>query len=118
MVSYDRLLIGPPLLDDDALSTIEHDIMRRVREWMAGGRVPLGTSRRYTARARPRSFGGYQDMPSPEFVDPGANVRSHFPARTASASKCPARLTPGPFSWMNHLIRPTQQRLRDRQPER
>src|SRR5713101_5259346 len=50
MVSYDRLLIGPPLLDDDALSTIEHDIMRRVREWMAGGRVPLGTSRRCTAR--------------------------------------------------------------------
>ena len=43
MVSQDRSLIGPPLLDDDASSTIEHDIMRRVREWMAGGRVPLGT---------------------------------------------------------------------------
>jgi len=44
MVCHDRSLIGPPLLDDDASSTIEHDIMRYVREWMAGGRVPLGTS--------------------------------------------------------------------------
>ena len=44
MVVPDRLLIGPPLLDDHASSTIEHDIMRLVREWMAGGRVPLGTS--------------------------------------------------------------------------
>ncbi len=26
-------------------STIEHDIMRCVREWMAGGRLPAGTSR-------------------------------------------------------------------------
>src|SRR5712691_12653018 len=57
MVSHDRSLIGPPLLDDNASSTIEHDIMRRVREWMAGGRVPLGTSRRYTARDRQRSLG-------------------------------------------------------------
>jgi hypothetical protein len=52
MVYHDRSLIGPPLLDDDASSTIEHDIMRCVREWMAGGRVPLGTSRRCTARAQ------------------------------------------------------------------
>jgi hypothetical protein len=81
MVYHDRSLIGPPLLDDDVSSTIEHDIMRHVREWMAGGRVPLGTSRRCTAHDRPRSLGGYQDMPTPEFVDPGANVRSHFPAR-------------------------------------
>ena len=43
MVSHDRLLIGPPLLDDRRSSTIEHDIMRLVREWMAGGRVPSGT---------------------------------------------------------------------------
>ena len=50
MVSHDRSLIGPPLLDDDASSTIEHDIMRSVREWMAGGRVPLETLRRCTAR--------------------------------------------------------------------
>ena len=50
MVYHDRSLIGPPLLDDDASSTIEHDIMRCVREWMAGGRVPLGPLRRYTAR--------------------------------------------------------------------
>jgi hypothetical protein len=50
MVYHDRLLIGPPLLDDDASSTIEHDIMRCVREWMAGGRVPLGTSRRLVRR--------------------------------------------------------------------
>jgi hypothetical protein len=43
MVFHDRLLIGPPLLDDRASSTIEHDIMRLVREWMAGGRLPPGT---------------------------------------------------------------------------
>jgi hypothetical protein len=41
----DRLLIGPPLLDGCASSTIEHDIMRLVREWMAGGRLPPKTSR-------------------------------------------------------------------------
>jgi hypothetical protein len=39
----DRLLIGPPLLDGCASSTIEHDIMRLVREWMVGGRLPPGT---------------------------------------------------------------------------
>ena len=41
----DRLLIGPPLLDGSVSSTIEHDIMRLVREWMAGGRLPPGTPR-------------------------------------------------------------------------
>ena len=51
MVCQDRSLIGPPLLDDHASSTIEHDIMRRVREWMAGGRVPLGTARGRIARS-------------------------------------------------------------------
>ena len=45
MVFHDRLLIGPPLLDDRLSSTIEHDIMRLVREWMVGGRLPAGTSR-------------------------------------------------------------------------
>jgi hypothetical protein len=45
MVFHDRLLIGPPLLDDRWSSTIEHDLMRCVREWMAGGRLPAGTSR-------------------------------------------------------------------------
>jgi hypothetical protein len=49
MVSHDRSLIGPPLLDDRRSSTIEHDIMRLVREWMAGGRLPSGTRlERYT----------------------------------------------------------------------
>ena len=43
MVYQDPSLIGPPLLDDDASSTIEHDIMRLVREWMVGGRLPSGT---------------------------------------------------------------------------
>jgi len=89
MVSHDRSLIGPPLLDDDASSTIEHDIMRCVREWMAGGRVPLGTSRWCTARDRQRCLGGYRDMLTPEFVDPGANVRSHFPARRPRHRKAP-----------------------------
>jgi len=49
MVLHDRSLIGPPLLDDHRSSTIEHDIMRLVREWMVGGRVPTGTSRRLHA---------------------------------------------------------------------
>jgi hypothetical protein len=44
MVLHDRSLIGPPLLDDRLSSTIEHDIMRLVREWMVGGRLPPGTS--------------------------------------------------------------------------
>jgi hypothetical protein len=44
MVFSDRSLIGPPLLDDRLSSTIEHDIMRLVREWMAGGRLPPGNS--------------------------------------------------------------------------
>jgi hypothetical protein len=46
MVFHDRSLIGPPLLDDLSSSTIEHDIMRLVREWMAGGRLPTGTPHR------------------------------------------------------------------------
>jgi len=46
MVFHDRSLIGPPLLDGARSSTIEHDIMRLVREWMAGGRLPPGTHRR------------------------------------------------------------------------
>ena len=46
MVLHDRSLIGPPLLDDCRSSTIEHDIMRLVREWMVGGRLPSGTGRR------------------------------------------------------------------------
>src|SRR5438128_12262232 len=41
-----------------------------------------------------------------------------FPSPTASASKGPAGLTLEPFSWMNDLIRPPQQRLRNREPER
>src|SRR5262252_141710 len=74
MVCHDRSLIGPPLLDDRASSTIEHDIMRRVREWMADGRVPSGLHEGLV----PRSIGGYEDMLRPEIVDPRANVRSHF----------------------------------------
>jgi hypothetical protein len=45
MVSHDRSLIGPTLLDDCRSSTIDHDIIRLVREWMAGGRLPSGTRR-------------------------------------------------------------------------
>src|SRR5512132_2329657 len=40
-----------------------------------------------------------------------------FPSRTASASKGRAGLTLEPFSWMNDLIRPPQQRWRDGQAE-
>src|SRR5712691_6505204 len=41
-----------------------------------------------------------------------------FPGPSVSESKWPARLTPGPFSWMDQLIRAQQQGLRDRQAER
>src|SRR6266702_4795932 len=40
-----------------------------------------------------------------------------FPSPTASASKGPAGLTLEPFSWLDHLVRPRQHRLRDRQAE-
>jgi len=46
MVLHDRSLIGPPLFDDRTSPKIEHDIMRHVREWMAGGRLPPGTPHR------------------------------------------------------------------------
>ena len=73
----DRSLIGPPLLDGRASSTIEHDIMRRVREWMADGRVPSD----FTKDSSRAPLGGYEDMLRPEIVNPRANVRSHFPTQ-------------------------------------
>src|SRR6266446_4656352 len=66
---------------------IEHDIMRRVREWMAGGPPPHG-------------------LP---FSSANLQTRGAQP-RTA--------LTKPPFSWIDHLIRPLQERRRDRQAER
>src|SRR6266446_2547851 len=63
---------------------IEHDIMRRVREWMAGGPPPHG-------------------LP---FSSANLQTRGAQP-RTA--------LTKPPFSWINHLIRPLQERRRDRE---
>src|SRR6266481_9808943 len=65
---------------------IEHDIMRRVREWMAGGPPPHG-------------------LP---FSSANLQTRGAQP-RTA--------LTKPPFSWIDHLIRPLEERLRDRQAE-
>jgi len=86
MVFHDRSLIGPPLLDNLTSSTIEHDIMRRVREWMAGGRVPSGTSRGLTIR----SLGGI-----PGYAQAGVRrfwgqCAIAFPSTSASESKCPA----------------------------
>src|SRR5216684_2054923 len=84
MVPHDRFtdLRRPP----SAIArspTIEHDIMRRVREWMAGGPPPHGLpSRQPTSKREAR-------------------------LRTA--------LTGPPFSWIDHLIRPLQERRRDRQ---
>src|SRR5438874_1941019 len=40
-----------------------------------------------------------------------------FPSPTASASKGPAGLTLEPFSWMDDLIRPLEQRLRNREAQ-
>ncbi len=65
---------------------IEHDIMRRVREWMAGGPPPHGL---------PFSSANLQTR--------GAQLRT--------------ALTKPPFSWIDHLVRPLQERRRDRQAE-
>src|SRR5258706_11527829 len=65
---------------------IEHDIMRRVREWMAGGPPPHG-------------------LP---FSSANLQTRGAQP-RTA--------LTKPPFSWIDHLVCPLQERRRDRQAE-
>src|SRR6266478_7186537 len=65
---------------------IEHDIMRRVREWMAGGPPPHG-------------------LP---FSSANLQTRGAQP-RTA--------LTKPPFSWIDHLIRPLQERRREREAE-
>src|SRR6266481_3751067 len=66
--------------------TIEHDIMRRVREWMAGGPPPHGLS-----------------LSSANLQTRGAQPRT--------------ALTKPPFSWINHLIRPLQERRRDREAQ-
>jgi hypothetical protein len=44
MVFHDRLLIGTPLLGDPAIADdrTRHHAPRCVREWMVGGRAPLG----------------------------------------------------------------------------
>src|SRR6266436_8974330 len=85
MVSHDRFtdLRHPP----SAIARspmIEHDIMRRVREWMAGGPPPHGL---------PFSSANLQTR--------GAQLRT--------------ALTKPPFSWIDHLIRPLQERRGDRQ---
>ncbi len=65
---------------------IEYDIMRCVREWMAGGPPPHGL---------PFSSANLQTR--------GAQLRT--------------ALTKPPFSWIDHLVRPLQERRRDRQAE-
>src|SRR5262244_4338178 len=113
MVCHDRSLIGPPLLDDRASSTIEHDIMRRVREWMADGRVPSGLHEGLV----PRSTGGIRGYAQAGDRRSSGKCAIAFPNSTASESTCPAGLTLGPFSWMDHFIRPRQHRGRDREAE-
>jgi hypothetical protein len=51
--------------------------MRRVREWMAGGRLPPGDIE-LTGSSITRSD-GYQGMVSPPIVDPEAIVQLPFP---------------------------------------
>src|SRR5262249_7690578 len=51
--------------------------------------------------------------------DPEPIVRSHLASSRLRKGKQRAKtpLTPRPFSWIDHVICPEQQRLRDRQPE-
>src|SRR5215831_2235099 len=102
MVCHDRSLTGPPLLDDRASSTIEHDIMRRVREWMADGRVPSGLHEGLV----PRSTGGIRGYAQAGDRRSSGKCAIAFPNSTASESTCPAGLTLGPFSWMYHFLAP------------
>src|SRR5713101_4838135 len=118
MVCHDRLLIGPPLLDDRRVvddRTRHHAPRARMDGWWP---CALGDFIQ-TYRARPTAvFWGIPGYAQPGVRRSWGKCASAFPSPTASASKCPARLTPGPFSWMNHLIRAPQHRRRDRQPER
>src|SRR5713101_5641225 len=103
MVCHDRLLIGPPLLDDRRVvddRTRHHAPRARMDGWWP---CALGDFIQ-TYRARPTAV--YWGIPG--YAQPGVRrswgkCAIAFPSPTASASKCPARLTPGPFSWMNHL---------------
>src|SRR5713101_6927850 len=117
MVCHDRLLIGPPLLDDRRVvddRTRHHAPRARMDGWWP---CALGDFIQ-TYRARPTAvFWGIPGYAQPGVRRSWGKCASAFPSPTASASKCPARLTPGPFSWMNHLIRPPQHRRRDRQAE-
>ena len=113
MVCHDRSLIGPPLFDDRRVVEIEHDIMRRVREWMAGGRLPPGNiARSGPSVTRRGHFDGYQGMASSSIVDPEAIVRPSFPVpRLEKGDRQPnSLLTQRPFSWMNHMVRASKER--------
>jgi len=52
--------------------------MRRVREWMAGGRVPPGDIELSGPPSRTDPCDGYQGMASPPIVAPEAIVRLSF----------------------------------------
>ena len=114
------LLFETPSLDDPGSSTIEHDIMRR-RPCANGWLVDVAPARDLpssSSRFAPRC-GGYHGIAASGIADPVSIVRSRRAPSRLRKDEVPAKtpLTPPPFSWIDHLIRPQQHRLRDRQAE-
>src|SRR5260370_1239112 len=71
-----------------------------------------------SSRLAPRS-GRYHGLAAAAIDEPGPIVRSRLASSRLRKEELRAQtpLTPPPFSWIDHLIRPLQQRRRDRQAE-
>src|SRR5882672_2018536 len=119
MVCRDRLLIGPPLLDDQPSSRSNTTSCAACANgWLVDacrrGHRDLGSD-----LVRRGHGDAYQGIAAPPIVDPETIVRLPFlPARLPKGDRQhKSLLTQRPFSWMDHLIRTPQQRRRDREPE-
>src|SRR5258705_167776 len=115
----DSLFETPPL-DDPGSSTIEHDIMRR-RPCANGWLVDVAPARvlpSSSSRLAPRC-GRYHGLAAAAIDDPGPIVRSRLVSSRLRKEELRAQtpLTPPPFSWIDHVIRPLEERRRDRQAE-
>src|SRR5258705_12454086 len=115
----DSLFETPPL-DDPGSATIAHDIMRR-RPCAIGWLVDVAPARvlpSSSSRPAPRC-GRYRGLAAAAIDDPGPIVRSRLASSRLRKEELRAQtpLTPPPFSWIDHLIRPLQERRRNRQAE-
>src|SRR5260370_29731299 len=71
-----------------------------------------------SSRLAPRS-GRYHGLAAAAIDEPGPIVRSRLASSRLRKEvlRATTSLTPPPFSWIDHLIRPLQERWRDRQAE-